>query len=711
MLNWRLQHGRNVRDVYNSSVRSPGPGHEEACFDAQVQHALVRVCCPMVHSPRLAFLLRRVAKFARIEGGQFKARRHWIASRLFHTLRKMASTDLDVERFVPRIQSVHEAIQHLLQRLRGGEMSCAEAMAVLCNERAAELATLPVPAAAAVVKSGLEAGTYASANGDAAAHADALTALLQLLACPPLREVAIKASRLKSLAILTIEEAAKKKHGNACADAAALAVVGVLRESGVNVTTAGTLEAGTTPLILALQHSFFGVAQLLLDAGADVNGCSPDGDLWPLSAAAASGSDAGMAWLLEHGASVTLVHSKGESIVHTLTLLGRHADHTPGTESGFSCRWLRRVIAAEPSLLETRTEAGRTPLTIAAFIGSEDCVGTLLELGADIAAVGALQALSAACAAAFLPVVHQLIAAGAASAAALPPGSPQACVVATCAVSAALRSELGCGICTARCGGRNRGNCADGLDILRAVLAAGVREAVDEDGYSLGSRVGAWLCSTEERKRISAGRALTVLQALHAAGVDVLARGPADEQPALHAATAANAPAVVRWLVAEAGAPLEERDSDGDTPLLVACDKKAWAAALALLAAGARVDIPGGVVGTLITTAEWARSLVTFKHRGVKLAVAARAREHAAEAGRVRGAAERATRGLEGPPHPCPSAASAASAARYTKGAAAGPRAARDQLAGSVAAAAAHEPGGWLRRRCECRCRSRLVLR
>jgi len=29
----------------------------------------------MVHSPRLAFLLRRVAKFARIEGGQFKAHR------------------------------------------------------------------------------------------------------------------------------------------------------------------------------------------------------------------------------------------------------------------------------------------------------------------------------------------------------------------------------------------------------------------------------------------------------------------------------------------------------------------------------------------------------------------------------------------------------------------------------------------------------------
>jgi ankyrin repeat protein len=57
------------------------------------------------------------------------------------------------------------------------------------------------------------------------------------------------------------------------------------------------------------------------------------------------------------------------------------------------------------------------------------------------------------------------------------------------------------------------------------------------------------------------------------------------------ASDAQDAPAVVRWLVTVAGAPLEERDGDGTTPLMVACREKAWAAAHALLDCGARVAV------------------------------------------------------------------------------------------------------------------------
>jgi hypothetical protein len=115
------------------------------------------------------------------------------------------------------------------------------------------------------------------------------------------------------------------------------------------------------------------------------------------------------------------------------------------------------------------------------------------------------------------------------------------------------------------------GNCGDGLDILRAVLATGVREAVGGSGHSLSTTVSDWTYAGIKTGRISEGHALKILQALHAASVDMLAQGPADELPVLHGAVVMDTPEVVRWLVINAGAPQEERDSGGFTPLLTAC--------------------------------------------------------------------------------------------------------------------------------------------
>jgi len=646
---------------------------------------------------------------------------------------------------------VHEAAQRVLGRLHLGEALCADAIAALCRDRAVEVATMPAPLAATLVRNAAEAATRAFSAGDASTRADALSTLRHLLACPPLRDVAIKASRLKSLATSAIE-APLPGSSLPRADAALAAVIQVLRETGVDVTSPGTLEHDSTPLMTAIQHSLFKAAQVLLDAGADVNRLAKNDVWWPLTVAAFDCSDAGMAWLLEHGASLSVANKTGITIAHVLAAAVTYAPPagTSMESAEFCCRWLRRVIAAEPSLLEARDAEGLTPLMSATATGLEACVAALLELGANVSAVDESgdTPLAFACHAMSLPIVRQLFAAGAASAAALPPASSQARTVAYYAIPAALRAERGCGDCAARCGGQIRGNCADGLDILRAVLAAGVREAVGSDGRSLGSSVGTWMRASDEARRISAEHALVVLQALHAGGVDVLARGPADMLPILHAAAAANAPAVVRWLVAEAGAPLEERDSAGDTPLLTACHSGAWTAAhalldcgarvdvqssdregwwpvlivyvadcdiallrrilaadrdsllrcaaggfsalhlaasentvalklllgsglphlgeavnavavetptqagpgnhstplhcacrnaswdaaLALLAAGARVDIAGHVDGRFRTIAEWARSSPDCKHRGVKLAIAARAREHAAQA-------------------------------------------------------------------------------
>jgi ankyrin repeat protein len=419
-----------------------------------------------------------------------------------------------------------------------------------------------------------------------------LATLRHLLAMPFLRDVAVKASRLKSLATAAAEAAPQSFHRTGTDYAAD--VLYLLHEAGVDVTLAGSLEEGTTPLIAALESSLLGAAQVLLDAGADANRLSGHGLNWPLRAAARVRSDAGMAWLLEHGASLTLTNAGGGTIAHALAAATRAPFAGTDAESAeFCCRWLRRVIAAEPSLLEARDRDGFTPLMVAVNAGCEACVPTLLELGADVGATNASghTALAPACASSFLRAVRQLIAAGAASAAALPPGSLRARAVACAAVVVAIMSERGCGQCAARCGGDKAGDCANGLDILRAVLAGGMREAVGVGGLSLGSRVGTWLRAADESERISAEHALTVLQALHAGGVDVLAVGPADDLPVLHSAALAAAPAVVRWLVTEAGALLEERVSDGYTPLLLACNRHAWAAAHALLDCGARVDV------------------------------------------------------------------------------------------------------------------------
>jgi len=73
-------------------------------------------------------------------------------------------------------------------------------------------ATMPVRVAAALVTSAVKASTRASGVSDASVAADAPETMQYLLAYPPLRSVAMKASRLRSLATVAIVAGAGGGH-------------------------------------------------------------------------------------------------------------------------------------------------------------------------------------------------------------------------------------------------------------------------------------------------------------------------------------------------------------------------------------------------------------------------------------------------------------------------------------------------------------------
>jgi ankyrin repeat protein len=296
---------------------------------------------------------------------------------------------------------------------------------------------------------------------------------------------------------------------------------------------------------------------------------------------------------------LTLADPSRRKIAAKASRLKSLAAHAINTASGY--RVSPRVDAAVPQILRLLHEAGVdvlspgllqtdacAPLKLAVQLGSETCVGALLELGADVGRANAAgETALLACSADSLRIVRQLIAAGAAIAAVLPAGGVQARLTASAAMALAIYAGVGCGECAARCGGGGLGNCADGLDILRALLAAGVREAVTVEQGALAAMPVPWLKPQDPAApRLSLDHVLAILRALQAAGVDVLVRASAHMGSALDLATDIDDPALVRWLVREAGAPLEERDHDGLTPLARACDIESWAVAHELLDCG-----------------------------------------------------------------------------------------------------------------------------
>eukprot|EP00468_Gymnochlora_sp_CCMP2014_P004881 CAMPEP_0167747532 /NCGR_PEP_ID=MMETSP0110_2-20121227/4336_1 /TAXON_ID=629695 /ORGANISM="Gymnochlora sp., Strain CCMP2014" /LENGTH=593 /DNA_ID=CAMNT_0007632449 /DNA_START=314 /DNA_END=2095 /DNA_ORIENTATION=+ len=149
-------------------------------------------------------------------------------------------------------------------------------------------------------------------------------------------------------------------------------VVKVLLEAGAEVDKPiqyGTPEKGATPLLIASIRGHTKVVKQLLASGADPQLHLPK---WgtPLHAAAQLSPDAELARvLLQGGANVTKVNSRGETAMHMAALSNHYA--------------VAEELVEAKTLVNAQSTDGSTPLFVAAQNGNMGVLKLLLSNGAD----------------------------------------------------------------------------------------------------------------------------------------------------------------------------------------------------------------------------------------------------------------------------------------------------------------------------------------
>lgn len=129
---------------------------------------------------------------------------------------------------------------------------------------------------------------------------------------------------------------------------------------------------GDTPLMRAIDGSGRGVddihmAQMLLQAGADVNAQNHDGRA-AIHFATRRGDVAMMSLLADHGANLMVKDCEHSTALH------RALDHAP------ACQWL---LDREPSLVDMLNSSGSTALILAVGTNKFQAVQTLMAAGAN----------------------------------------------------------------------------------------------------------------------------------------------------------------------------------------------------------------------------------------------------------------------------------------------------------------------------------------
>ena len=152
-------------------------------------------------------------------------------------------------------------------------------------------------------------------------------------------------------------------------------IVSLLLEFGADVDTFTARET-RRPLTLACRSKFnLGIIQLLLNAGADVNGGG--GIIAPLHQAAYAGNTEAIALLLQSGADVNILSNDSFSILQA----GSTPLHFAPKAKDLSCLNLLLKAGADPNISNTE---GQTLLHYAASSSRVDFVNALLDAGCDL---------------------------------------------------------------------------------------------------------------------------------------------------------------------------------------------------------------------------------------------------------------------------------------------------------------------------------------
>jgi ankyrin repeat protein len=177
-----------------------------------------------------------------------------------------------------------------------------------------------------------------------------------------------------------------------------LELMQILLDRGALVDTPNTLP----PLLLAIRQGHKKAAELLIKAGADVNGKVADGSLMPLGEAAWKGFTSISELLIENGAALNSHDSSGQTPLHYAAggdhlqemqlLLSKGADidaktfsgKTPlivSTETSHSAAAI--LLVNSNAQVNVKDDAGNTALWFAVLHSLRDCNSLLLAKNAD----------------------------------------------------------------------------------------------------------------------------------------------------------------------------------------------------------------------------------------------------------------------------------------------------------------------------------------